>query len=72
MKQATMFTTEDLPLFSGTPMRITEKPFVQETVVFQPSLSKCRICHDTGMVGNLFCGSCESGHKLRRQASETL
>ena len=68
MKQATMFKTEDLPLFSGTPMKVTIKPVVQETTHRQPSLSKCRFCLDTGMVGHLFCGSCETGHTLRRSS----
>lgn len=65
MRQTQMFTVQDLPLFSGTPVRVAERPFVPQVVVFQPSLSKCRFCHDTGMVGNLFCGSCETGRKLR-------
>jgi len=68
MKQQSMFTTQDLPLFSGTPMKAAVRPFIQKETYHQPSLSKCRFCHDTGKIGSLFCGSCETGHTLRRSA----
>lgn len=67
MTQQRMFKAEDLPLFSGTPISTTIKPFIPQVATLQLSLDKCRFCFGTGMVGKLFCGSCEAGHTLRRK-----
>ncbi len=67
MNQKRMFETEDLPLFSRTPVSATIAPFVPQVSSVQLSLDKCRFCFGTGMVGKLFCGSCEAGNALRRK-----
>jgi len=68
MKQKQMFTTEDLPLFSGTPIKAKAKPFIPKAATTQLSFGKCRFCFGTGMVKGKFCGSCDAGHALRRKA----
>jgi hypothetical protein len=50
MKQARMFETEDLPLFSGTPQSGNAEPFDPAYVGHQMSTAKCRLCMDTGAV----------------------
>jgi len=70
MNQKRMFDTEDLPLFSGTPVVAEIKPFVPQVSAVQLAIDRCRFCFGTGMVGKLFCGSCEAGLALRKKALE--
>jgi hypothetical protein len=69
MKQLSMFTTEDLPLFSGTSKRAAASPFVAKPQARQESLADCRFCADTGVLGDYAFCWCEAGQKAlhRRQ-----
>jgi hypothetical protein len=58
-KQARMFQTEDLPLFSGTTPRGTI-PTSTHAEPAQPILGGCRLCLDTGLVDGKPCW-CEAG-----------
>jgi hypothetical protein len=58
-RQARMFETEDLPLFSGTVSRGTLPP-ASPAEPRQPILGKCRLCLDTGLVEGKPCW-CEAG-----------
>ena len=50
MKQARMFATEDLPLFSGTSQEGKVEVFDPEPVLQSERLFKCPVCMDTGRV----------------------
>lgn len=57
---------ESLPLFSGTPVQVT-LPAAGEVEVVSPdqaSFAACRVCMDTGLVGDKYC-SCAAGVALR-------
>lgn len=66
MNQNQMFTTEDLPLFSGTPVRTTVNPFIQKAPppLRQAILGNCRTCLDIGSVDGKYCW-CEAGQALK-------
>lgn len=67
--QMSMFTTEDLPLFSGTAPAITAPVFAPEVVSQQAALAKCKTCYDTGIIygGHLgFCW-CEAGQRAKAE-----
>lgn len=67
MKQATMFSTEDLPLFSGTAQTVTIKSRKPAPSARQTTFAACRVCLDTGKVGKKFC-SCQAGQKALTSA----
>jgi len=64
--QKQMFVTEDLPLFSGTPMKVKVEPYapVPAPPLRQAILGNCRTCQDTGQVDSNFCW-CEAGEALK-------
>lgn len=71
MKQLSMFTDgSDLPLFSGTAQRAQEQVFKPQDAVVQETWAKCRLCKDTGRLGEFAFCSCETGQALRRQRIE--
>lgn len=43
-----MFETEDLPLFSGTPVQARENVYIPQPVARQARLGNCLHCFDTG------------------------
>lgn len=50
-KQSRMFGHEDLPLFSGTPVRVEPEESVSYTDRLQRALAvDCLVCRDTGIV----------------------
>ena len=53
--QLTMFTHEDLPLFSETAPTTELKVFTPKAAHRQGSLAKCPICLDTGTVDGKPC-----------------
>lgn len=67
-KQLSMFTTEDLPLFSGTAQRAEISPFEMKEVPVQEALpADCRFCQDTGVLGEYgFCW-CQAGQDRKAQ-----
>lgn len=70
MKQVSMFTDgSDLPLFSGTPIKVEIAPFVPQVVIKQLGFFTCAVCRDTGIVGDKLCW-CEAGRQeyQRRKA----
>ena len=67
MEQAKMFETEDLPLFSGTAPMGHIETFDPKPEHRQESLAKCRLCQDTGVLGeHAFCW-CEAGQKAKAE-----
>ena len=68
-QQLSMFPDgADLPLFSGTPMRANTDSYTPQPHVPQSSLAECRVCLDTGQVGDVFC-TCETGQVARKAAA---
>jgi hypothetical protein len=61
----------DLPLFSGTPVRAHTNTYTPQPVAQQSSLAMCRVCLDTGRVGDVFC-TCECGVAARKAAKPGL
>lgn len=55
MTQLTMFSHEDLPLFSETVPTAEIEVFIPKTAHRQGSLAKCPICLDTGTVDGKPC-----------------
>jgi len=53
--QLTMFSHEDLPLFSGTALDAKVKAFIPKAAHRQGSLAECSICLDTGRVDGKPC-----------------
>lgn len=53
--QLAMFTHEDLPLFSGTPLAAKAEVFRPNAAHRQASLATCPICLDTGTVDGKPC-----------------
>lgn len=71
-------TNDDLPLFSGTPMRVTLPNTTGESIADQSRMMTCAICFDTGIVRTrkgkepIFC-TCTTGKLERdRQIIEAL
>jgi hypothetical protein len=60
--QTRMFEFEDLPLFSGTAQITAEDTVDIGPAVEQESLATCRLCLDTGQIGNGRCW-CEKGQE---------
>lgn len=60
----------DLPLFSGTPQRADTSTYTPQPVIHQSSFATCRVCLDTGRVGETFC-TCEQGVAARQAAVVT-
>lgn len=61
------FGIDDLPLFSGTPVRVSVpgvQPHPQGLTAGQMGFFKCSACRDTGKVGDRFC-LCEAGTDAR-------
>lgn len=48
-------SAQDLPLFSGTPMRGTESVYRPAPATRAPSLFGCGICHGTGTYNGKKC-----------------
>lgn len=65
-QQKSMFTHEDLPLFSGTAPRARVDRFDPQAIARQLHLGQCPICEDTGLVDNRFC-TCAAGDRARRE-----
>ena len=71
MSQKDMFasTNDDLPLFSGTPVRVKAKPFDAQTATpTQTKLAACPICLDTGEVNTgkrITLCNCAAGETVR-------
>lgn len=55
--QTNMFSAsaQDLPLFSGTPMRDHESKYQPRPAVRQPSLFGCPVCQGTGKYNGKRC-----------------
>lgn len=53
--QLTMFTHEDLPLFSGTAPPTKARAFTSKPAHRQGSLAKCPACLDTGTLDGKAC-----------------
>ena len=53
--QLTMFTHEDLPLFSGTAPEAKVKAFTPKAAHRQTALADCAICLDTGKADGKPC-----------------
>jgi len=66
MKQSRMFETEDLPLFSNTPINTTAPARPNDAPVHtQAHLpAHCRTCQDTGRLDDGFCW-CTAGDETR-------
>ena len=69
MSQQRMWQTDDLPLFSGTPIRVEPLLARDERGLDQPPLPcRCRLCRDTGTVvvshSVEYC-VCEAGQAAR-------
>jgi hypothetical protein len=64
IRQSGFFQSEDLPLFSGTPIKAHMDPFSPPVGgSSQPTFPvRCPACLDIGTVDGRFCG-CEAGHK---------
>ena len=45
-----MFDTQDMPLFSGTPIKANESRFSAKPVEKQMILGSCPVCLDTGVI----------------------
>ena len=69
-KQATMFSSEDLPLFSGTVPTVTVKSSKPAPKATQATFAACRVCLDTGKVGDKFC-TCQAGQDARQKESKS-
>ena len=57
---------EDLPLFSGTAQKARQAVFNPETVEYQATFYKCKICKDTGILGTVYkhrCTFCDAWQK---------
>jgi hypothetical protein len=59
----------DLPLFSGTPMRAHTDSYTPKPHVAQSSFAQCRVCLDTGRVGETFC-TCDARVAARKTAAD--
>lgn len=72
-KQMSMFSTEDLPLFSGTAPRGEVSPFeIKDHPRQEPLPANCTACADTGVLGEYAFCWCEAGQQrkaLRRKES---
>lgn len=73
MKQDTMFTTQDLPIFSGTAYSTSRKSNAPANQTGQTSFAKCKLCLDTGSVTIKFrtrtCW-CQAGQELKKEKAQ--
>jgi hypothetical protein len=65
-----MFEFEDTPLFSGTPIKVTESIFTARPAEKQMILGSCSVCLDTGVCmvnGKARYCSCDQGQAAQRR-----
>lgn len=67
LKQALMFETEDLPLFSQTAQKVVEKAFNPQAEYKQDGFFSCPTCKDTAYIqlthGRYVCCTCNTGRR---------
>ena len=64
--QLSMFSHEDLPLWSGAAPRVKDESFDPQPEAQQSTWAKCRFCADTGVLGDHAYCWCKAGEEAQR------